>query len=104
MDSSHKHHSWWAVTFMHKVWDYLYRIAGTCLAITVAALISVPAASPWKSILGVVAAITGVVFMAAMFFARRPGGTQETQVLNRELKQYPPEHGHDTGHDHDVEH
>jgi len=87
---------------MQKIWDFFYRVAGACLAITVAALISVPAASAWKSILGVVAAFAGLVFMVAMYFARRPGGTQETQVLNRELNQYPPEHEHDSSHDHDV--
>lgn len=79
-------------------WLGAYRLSAALLSVTVVAFVSVPAASEWKAILGVLAALVGFVFILSMYFSKQPGGTQESHLLKQELKEYPPGEYDDLSH------
>jgi hypothetical protein len=90
---------------MQKIWILIFRVAGMLLAASAVVFMSVPTASDWKRVSGVVCAALGSICIVAMYFSKKSGAQEEIHLVKKELEHYPPgtpEHDLD-GAQHDVD-
>lgn len=76
---------------MKNFWTFIFRGSGLCLGVCAVVFLSVPTASTWKQSAGIACAVFGSIFVVSMYFAKKAEHAEELQLVNRELRHYPPD-------------
>lgn len=70
------------------MWNLLFRLSSSALAVTAVIFISIPAVFGSKKIFSLLCAIFGLICIVSMYFEKKPGHTEEIHAVNQELRHY----------------
>lgn len=73
---------------MKKTWEWIFRISGLGLAVTVVVFMAIPSIYGFKKIIGLLCALFGFACLVSMYFVKKPGSVEEIHVVNKELEHY----------------
>lgn len=78
---------------MKRILEWVFRISGVALAVSAATFMTIPSASEFKKVMGILCAIFGLVCIVSMYFTKKPGHTEEIHAVNRELRHHESDDG-----------